>query len=63
MLFKSFAQILIFFFVDLLEIGVVPVWQNCLMAASANTASINGDSLVKKRSRLKNSSDFMNIYF
>ena len=63
MLFKSFAQILIFFFVDLLEIGVVPVWQNCLMAASANTASINGDSLVKKRSRLENSSDFMNIYF
>ena len=63
MLFKSFAQILIFFFVDLLEIGVVPVWQNCLMAASANTASINGDSLVKKRSRLENSSDFMNIDF
>ena len=42
---------------------MVPVWQNCLMAASANTASINGDSLVKKRSRLKKSSDFMNIDF
>ena len=46
MFFKDFTHNLIIFFY-LLEIGVDPIWQNCLMVASANTTSTNSDSLVK----------------